>query len=123
MPPSPQHARTQARSRATSEALAVKSISKAKLVCKEDVKDVQAEVAIMNLVGGHPNLVTLNVRGRPHALQGRGACSTRMQHTHAACACSLARLWLSHGAHKRNGARPRPWAVPSMDPAHCQLSA
>lgn len=51
----------QARSRATSEAAAVKSISKAKLVCKEDVKDVQAEVAIMNLVGGHPHVVTLMV--------------------------------------------------------------
>lgn len=39
--------------------LAVKSISKAKLVCKEDVKDVQTEVAIMNLVAGHTNVVTL----------------------------------------------------------------
>ncbi|KAF5826098.1 kinase-like domain-containing protein [Dunaliella salina] len=38
---------------------AVKSISKAKLVCKEDVKDVQAEVAIMNLVAGHPHVVSL----------------------------------------------------------------
>lgn len=43
----------------TGEHLAVKSISKAKLVCKEDVKDVQAEVAIMNLVAGHQNVVTL----------------------------------------------------------------
>jgi len=40
---------------------AVKSISKAKLVCKEDVKDVQAEVAIMNLVAGHPHVVSLKV--------------------------------------------------------------
>lgn len=48
-----------ARSRATHEPVAVKSISKAKLVCKEDVKDVQAEVAIMNLVGGHQHVVTL----------------------------------------------------------------
>lgn len=47
------------RVKATSEAVAVKSISKAKLVCKEDVKDVQAEVAIMNLVAGHINTVTL----------------------------------------------------------------
>jgi hypothetical protein len=53
--------RTQGRCRATSETVAVKSISKAKLVCKEDVKDVQAEVAIMNLVGGHPHVVTLRV--------------------------------------------------------------
>lgn len=40
---------------------ACKSISKAKLVCKEDVKDVQAEVAIMNLVAGHPHVVSLKV--------------------------------------------------------------
>ena len=45
----------------TSELVAVKSISKAKLVCKEDVKDVQAEVAIMNLVAGHQNVVNLKV--------------------------------------------------------------
>ncbi len=43
------------------EQVAVKSISKAKLACKEDVKDVQAEVAIMNLVAGHTNVVTLKV--------------------------------------------------------------
>ncbi len=43
------------------EQLAVKSISKGKLVCKEDVKDVQAEVAIMNLVAGHVNVVNLKV--------------------------------------------------------------
>ncbi|KAF8063742.1 CPK2 [Scenedesmus sp. PABB004] len=48
-----------ARRKATSEPVAVKSISKAKLVCKEDVKDVQGEVAIMNLVAGHANVVTL----------------------------------------------------------------
>lgn len=45
----------------TGEPVAVKSISKAKLVCKEDVKDVQAEVAIMNLVAGHAYVVTLKV--------------------------------------------------------------
>jgi calcium-dependent protein kinase len=50
-----------ARNKATAEPMAVKSISKAKLVCKEDVKDVQAEVAIMNLVAGHINVVTLQV--------------------------------------------------------------
>eukprot|EP00878_Enallax_costatus_P017856 GHUV01018763.1.p1 GENE.GHUV01018763.1~~GHUV01018763.1.p1 ORF type:complete len:465 (+),score=162.98 GHUV01018763.1:210-1604(+) len=48
-----------ARKKAMGEPVAVKSISKAKLVCKEDVKDVQAEVAIMNLVAGHNNVVTL----------------------------------------------------------------
>jgi hypothetical protein len=45
----------------TGEQVAIKSISKAKLVCKEDVKDVQAEVAIMNLVAGHANVVSLKV--------------------------------------------------------------
>jgi calcium-dependent protein kinase len=40
---------------------AVKSIGKSKLMCKEDVKDVQSEVAIMNLVAGHPYTVTLKV--------------------------------------------------------------
>lgn len=50
-----------ARKKATGEPVAVKSISKAKLVCREDVKDVQAEVAIMNLVAGHVNVVTLEV--------------------------------------------------------------
>lgn len=47
--------------RATGEPVAVKSISKAKLTCKEDVQDVQAEVAIMNLVAGHGNVVMLEV--------------------------------------------------------------
>jgi hypothetical protein len=47
--------------KATGEPLAVKSISKAKLSCKEDIKDVQAEVAIMNLVAGHQNVVMLQV--------------------------------------------------------------
>ena len=45
----------------TGEELAVKSISKAKLLCKEDVMDVQGEVAIMNLVAGHPNVVNIKV--------------------------------------------------------------
>lgn len=40
---------------------AVKSIAKTKLVCKEDVQDVRSEVAIMNLVAGHTNVVTLMV--------------------------------------------------------------
>jgi calcium-dependent protein kinase len=47
--------------KATGEPVAVKSISKAKLTCKEDVQDVQAEVAIMNLVAGHGNVVMLEV--------------------------------------------------------------
>lgn len=41
--------------------LACKTINKSKLQCAEDVKDVQSEVAIMNLVAGHPNVVTLRV--------------------------------------------------------------
>lgn len=60
--------------RSNGDVLAVKSISKAKLVCKEDVKDVQAEVAIMNLVAGHPYVVTLKVRtpAAPAAEPGQG---------------------------------------------------
>ncbi|KAL6752945.1 kinase-like domain-containing protein [Haematococcus lacustris] len=45
--------------RKTGEQVAIKSIAKAKLVCKEDVKDVQAEVAIMNLVAGHACVVNI----------------------------------------------------------------
>jgi hypothetical protein len=40
---------------------AVKSIVKTKLVCKEDVQDVRSEVAIMNLVAGNSNVVSLTV--------------------------------------------------------------
>eukprot|EP00955_Chlamydomonas_euryale_P089724 364489-Chlamydomonas_euryale.AAC.3 len=49
---------------------AVKSISKVKLVCKEDVQDVQAEVAIMNLVAGHANVVSLKVGNMAHHICG-----------------------------------------------------
>lgn len=52
--------------KATGEPVAVKSISKAKLTCKEDVKDVQGEVAIMNLVAGHQNVVMLQVGEHAH---------------------------------------------------------
>jgi hypothetical protein len=31
------------------------------LTCKEDVKDILGEVSIMNLLGGHKNVVTLKV--------------------------------------------------------------
>lgn len=50
-----------ATSRASGEKLACKSIAKAKLVCREDVQDVQREVAIMNHVAGHPNVVNSKV--------------------------------------------------------------
>lgn len=50
-----------ATSKATGEKLACKSIAKAKLVCREDVQDVQREVAIMNHVAGHPNVVNSKV--------------------------------------------------------------
>jgi calcium-dependent protein kinase len=43
------------------EKLACKSIAKAKLVCREDIQDVQREVAIMNHVAGHPNVVNVKV--------------------------------------------------------------
>lgn len=46
-----------ATNRTSGEKLACKSIAKAKLVCREDVQDVQREVAIMNHVAGHPNVV------------------------------------------------------------------
>lgn len=38
---------------------ACKSISKAKLVCKEDVEDVQREVEVLHLVSDHPNIALL----------------------------------------------------------------
>lgn len=50
-----------ATSRLNGEKLACKSIAKAKLVCREDVQDVQREVAIMNHVAGHPNVVNSKV--------------------------------------------------------------
>eukprot|EP01026_Neomeris_dumetosa_P061957 TRINITY_DN58543_c0_g1_i4.p1 TRINITY_DN58543_c0_g1~~TRINITY_DN58543_c0_g1_i4.p1 ORF type:complete len:378 (-),score=41.01 TRINITY_DN58543_c0_g1_i4:674-1807(-) len=43
----------------TGKKYACKSISKAKLVCQEDVADVQREVAVMNHVAGHRNIVSL----------------------------------------------------------------
>jgi calcium-dependent protein kinase len=39
--------------------VAVKTISKAKLVCAEDVNDVRTEVAVMSHVGDHRNVVSL----------------------------------------------------------------
>jgi serine/threonine protein kinase len=51
-----------ATSRTSSAKLACKSIAKAKLVCREDVQDVQREVAIMNHVAGHANVVNSKVR-------------------------------------------------------------
>ena len=46
----------------TGEAAACKSISKSKLVCKEDVEDVQQEIEMLNHVDGHPNIVSIIVR-------------------------------------------------------------
>jgi calcium-dependent protein kinase len=51
-----------ATSKVNGDKLACKSIAKAKLVCREDVLDVQREVAIMNHVAGHPNVVNSKVR-------------------------------------------------------------
>lgn len=50
-----------ATSKTTGEKFACKSIAKAKLVCQEDVQDVQREVTIMNHVGGHPNIVNSKI--------------------------------------------------------------
>ena len=45
----------------TGHAIACKTISKSRLVCKEDVEDVKREVAMLNHVAGHPNIVTIKV--------------------------------------------------------------
>ena len=58
-----------ATNRSTGDKLACKSIAKAKLVCREDVLDVQREVAIMNHVAGHPNVVNSKVLLCPRATQ------------------------------------------------------
>jgi len=47
--------------KATGHLVAVKSISKSRLVCKEDVEDVKREVAILLHVVGHPNIVSIKV--------------------------------------------------------------
>ena len=46
----------------TGEAVACKSISKSKLVSKEDVEDVLREVQMLNHVDGHRNIVSILVR-------------------------------------------------------------
>ena len=48
--------------RATNTEWAVKSISKSRLAAKSDIADVQREVAVMNHVLGHPNIISLRVR-------------------------------------------------------------
>lgn len=45
----------------TGHAIACKSISKSRLVCKEDVDDVKKEVEILSHVAGHPNIVSIKV--------------------------------------------------------------
>jgi hypothetical protein len=57
---------------------AVKSIAKTKLACKEDVQDVRCEVAIMNLVAGHNNVVSLVVRGRGSAWRAAAAAASAL---------------------------------------------
>ncbi|KAL3153909.1 hypothetical protein ABBQ32_013473 [Trebouxia sp. C0010 RCD-2024] len=49
----------QAIDKKTGVVYACKSISKAKLVCKEDVEDVQREVEVLHLVSDHPNIALL----------------------------------------------------------------
>lgn len=48
-----------AKSKATGVTFACKSISKAKLVCAEDIEDVQREVQVLNLVSDHPHVAEL----------------------------------------------------------------
>lgn len=67
------------------EPVAIKSISKAKLVCKEDVKDVQAEVAIMNLVAGHPYVVTLKASTWHGSRDPRHRQCRRAHRAHGCC--------------------------------------
>lgn len=99
--------------KATGDPVAVKSISKAKLSCKEDVQDVQAEVAIMNLVAGHGNVVMLQVcwavsvcwpcqQQRRTAEQEPAppvlACTRRFAvtgHDHQPCSCPLLTGWIA----------------------------
>eukprot|EP00271_Cylindrocystis_brebissonii_P000892 TRINITY_DN1106_c0_g3_i1.p1 TRINITY_DN1106_c0_g3~~TRINITY_DN1106_c0_g3_i1.p1 ORF type:complete len:1085 (+),score=157.00 TRINITY_DN1106_c0_g3_i1:358-3612(+) len=45
--------------RETGERLACKSISKARLKCSQDVEDVRREVAVMEMLRGHPDVVHL----------------------------------------------------------------
>jgi len=45
--------------RSTGEKYACKSISKRKLLTKEDIEDVQREVQILHHLGGHPNITQL----------------------------------------------------------------
>lgn len=46
----------------TGEKVAIKVISKKKLVSAEEIADVQREVQIMHHLAGHPNVVCLKVR-------------------------------------------------------------
>jgi serine/threonine protein kinase len=102
--------------KATGEPVAVKSISKAKLTCKEDIQDVQAEVAIMNLVAGHGNVVMLQVRaghrrvlGQLHAADQQAdslkhlspfatAAIPQQRHNQNSCVCGLGSLVLCSSA-------------------------
>lgn len=49
------------KSKDKNEEAACKTIAKAKLVCREDVEDVKNEIAILNHLGGHENVVTFKV--------------------------------------------------------------
>lgn len=60
-------------------------------MCKEDVQDVQAEVAIMNLVAGHANVVSLKV-GAMHAI-----CSCRNQPSRGTACCMCGMLQAAWG--------------------------
>jgi calcium-dependent protein kinase len=60
--------------KATGELFACKTISKRKLVHKEDVEDVRREVQIMHHLTGHPNIVELK-----GAYEDRGAVHLVME--------------------------------------------
>ena len=97
----------QAVNKTTGKPAAVKSISKAKLVCKEDVEDVKGEVAILHLVGGHKHVVSLEVRREPCMGLLHGAVAWRLDGARRRCrnlnasALSLGSAFAAHRCMRR----------------------
>lgn len=68
-----------AKNKKTGEDVAIKVISKKKLVSAEEIGDVQREVQIMHHLAGHANVVCLKVRGLACMGGGRGARGVKEQ--------------------------------------------
>lgn len=83
-----------AHNKTTGQQAAVKSISKARMVREDDIKAVQAEAAIMKLLGGHGNIVSLSV-GMRHSC-GVHDCWKLHRLSTTAAACSLEHGHLVH---------------------------